>query len=172
MLPHFEQPFPDETGPRRTLEAFEALILDPGDASAEALEDADRAMHRFDPPARAYGKRDERRPWSVARSVVQTCVRTAKTPDERIDDAIGICFLAQLLETAETVAAWIRGSLVPWALGRDPLQEGLPYSPRSTYKAGDRIAHRTFGDGVVTAARGKRITVAFADGEKTLTHTP
>ena len=45
-----------------------------------------------------------------------------------------------------------------------------PYSPRATFGEGDPIGHPSFGRGEVVKVRGKKITVAFASGSKTLAH--
>lgn len=53
------------------------------------------------------------------------------------------------------------------------VRSGAPfrrYNIHESFSENDLISHKKFGDGYVTAANGGKITVAFADGERTLVH--
>lgn len=56
----------------------------------------------------------------------------------------------------------------------DPLDtramKGALYDPSQRYRAGDAIAHRVFGEGVVRAINSSSMTVDFAIGTRTLAH--
>ena len=51
------------------------------------------------------------------------------------------------------------------------LEEPRPYALKETFAQNDLIAHKKFGEGLVTAVQPDgKITVAFKDGYKTLVH--
>ncbi len=44
------------------------------------------------------------------------------------------------------------------------------YGISETFKEGDIITHKKFGDGYVIAVLAGKVSVAFVDGERTLVH--
>lgn len=48
--------------------------------------------------------------------------------------------------------------------------DARPYSPKTTFAAGDALEHPSFGKGVVVSAQADKILVQFTDGERTLVH--
>jgi len=53
----------------------------------------------------------------------------------------------------------------------DPARPPRAFDPRATYRAGDRLLHASFGEGVVQAVTGgTKIRVHFGSGEKLLVH--
>jgi hypothetical protein len=62
------------------------------------------------------------------------------------------------------------GETAPRALPAfDPAKPPLPYSPRDSYAAGDRIKHASFGVGVVSGSPGSgKVEVVFPGGVRVL----
>jgi len=88
-------------------------------------------------------------------TIVRACdARVPKTPLHILHALLGS--LTELLRLA-------------W---RAPAQTALPFAVSRTFAVGDLIDHPKFGRGKVIASVAKRIDVEFADGERTLVHTP
>jgi hypothetical protein len=52
-----------------------------------------------------------------------------------------------------------------------PAPSQRPYDPGATYRVGDAVAHPRFGDGVVARViDGRKVSIAFANGERALAH--
>lgn len=53
----------------------------------------------------------------------------------------------------------------------EPGADARPYSAKTTFAAGDKVTHPTFGDGVVTEALpDRKVEIAFRTGPRTLVH--
>ncbi len=53
----------------------------------------------------------------------------------------------------------------------DPSRPVRPFRVSDTYQVGDRVAHASFGEGVVQALKGPtKVEVHFADGARVLVH--
>ena len=59
-----------------------------------------------------------------------------------------------------------------WAeyMAGQPDDAFVPYSMSGRFQKGARIAHATFGRGIVLLAADRRIEVLFESGKKTLSH--